>query len=211
MAYSNSQQIFIDVLGRLPTEDEQKEIRSLLGILQRAGFQVDDPSNAAHVTLFAWGWARSTSRSDVLALLRGSSRDVNTTLEDARKDMSKAIKNLQDSLNAIMERSSTQPAAASAQQINAEELAAALKPLIGPPVLEVHKHYDMLDSLKKAAGVGFSWAWAGLAAVVCTGAIAYGVNAHLSSADTIAALRAENAQLQQQAAGAARRAEHNRP
>ena len=55
MAYSNSEQIFIDAVGALPTEDQWKDIRSLLGILSKAGFEVDDPSNAPHVTLFAWG------------------------------------------------------------------------------------------------------------------------------------------------------------
>ncbi|CDW92584.1 MULTISPECIES: hypothetical protein [unclassified Thiomonas] len=72
MAYSNSEQVFMDVLGRLPTEDEWKDVRSLLGILQRTGFEVDDPSNAPHVTLFAWGWARSTPRADVLAAVKAA-------------------------------------------------------------------------------------------------------------------------------------------
>ncbi|WP_079415625.1 hypothetical protein [Thiomonas intermedia] len=72
MAYSNSEQIFIDAMGGLPTEDQWKDIRSLLGILSKAGFEVDDPSNAPHVTLFAWGWARSTGRADVLAAVRAA-------------------------------------------------------------------------------------------------------------------------------------------
>jgi hypothetical protein len=72
MAYSNSEQIFIDAMGGLPTEDQWKDIRSLLGILSKAGFEVDDASNAPHVTLFAWGWARSTGRADVLAAVRAA-------------------------------------------------------------------------------------------------------------------------------------------
>ena len=68
----------MDVLGRLPVEDEWKEIRSLLGILQRAGFSVDDPSNAPHVTLFAWGWARSTPRADVLAAVKAAVMELGT-------------------------------------------------------------------------------------------------------------------------------------
>lgn len=72
MAYSNSEQIFIDAMGGLPTEDQWKDIRSLLGILSKAGFEVDDPSNAPHVTLFAWGWARSTGRADVLAAVKAA-------------------------------------------------------------------------------------------------------------------------------------------
>ena len=78
MAYSNSEQVFMDVLGRLPAEDEWKEIRSLLGILQRAGFSVDDPSNAPHVTLFAWGWARSTPRADVLSAVKAAVMELGT-------------------------------------------------------------------------------------------------------------------------------------
>ena len=72
MAYSNSEQVFMDVLGRLPAEDEWKEIRSLLGIMQRAQFEVDDPSNIPQVTLVAWGWARSTPRADVLAAVKAA-------------------------------------------------------------------------------------------------------------------------------------------
>lgn len=72
MAYSNSEQVFMDVLGYIPSEAEWKEIKSLLGTLQRAGFAVDDPTNAPHVTLFAWGWARSTPRADVLAAVRAA-------------------------------------------------------------------------------------------------------------------------------------------
>jgi len=72
MAYSNSEQVFMDVLGYIPSEAERKEIKSLLGTLQRAGFAVDDPTNAPHVTLFAWGWARSTPRADVLAAVRAA-------------------------------------------------------------------------------------------------------------------------------------------
>lgn len=72
MAYSNSEQIFIDAMGALPTADQWKDIRSLLGILSKAGFEVDDPSNAPHVTLFAWGWARSTGRADVLAAVKAA-------------------------------------------------------------------------------------------------------------------------------------------
>ncbi|MBW4049732.1 MAG: hypothetical protein HIU89_17990, partial [Proteobacteria bacterium] len=63
MAYSNSEQIFIDVLGRSPTEPEWKEIHALLGTATRAGFAIDDESNAMHVALLAWGWARGIGRA----------------------------------------------------------------------------------------------------------------------------------------------------
>jgi len=81
MAYSNSQQVFMDVLGRIPSEAEWKEIDSLLGTLQRAGFAVDDPTNAPHVALFAWGWARSTPRADVLAAVKAAV--LESTKDDA--------------------------------------------------------------------------------------------------------------------------------
>ena len=78
MAYSHSEQIFLDILGRLPGEDEWVEIRSLLQVMAKTGFAVDDPSNAAHVALFAWGWARSTGRADALAAIRAAVKE-NTT------------------------------------------------------------------------------------------------------------------------------------
>ncbi len=72
MGYSHSERIFIDILGRLPGEDEWVEIRSLLQVMGKTGFVVEDPSNAAHVALFAWGWARSTGRADALAAIRAA-------------------------------------------------------------------------------------------------------------------------------------------
>ena len=79
MAYSHSEQIFLDILGRLPGEDEWVEIRSLLQVMEKTGFAVDDPSNAAHVALFAWGWARSTGRADALAAIRAAVAETATT------------------------------------------------------------------------------------------------------------------------------------
>ncbi|OYV42150.1 MAG: hypothetical protein B7X10_06865 [Burkholderiales bacterium 21-58-4] len=73
MAYSNAEQIFMDVLGgRSPSPSEQLQIDALLAILTRAGFVVNEPSNAAHVTLLAWGWARETGRNDVLTALHNN-------------------------------------------------------------------------------------------------------------------------------------------
>ena len=82
MAYSNAEQIFMDVLGgRSPSPSEQLQIDALLAILTRAGFVVNEPSNAAHVTLLAWGWARETGRNDVLTALHN-----NNLVLDARFD-----------------------------------------------------------------------------------------------------------------------------
>jgi hypothetical protein len=203
MLYSNSEQIFIDVLGRVPTEDQWKEIHALLGTATRAGFAIDDASNAMHVTMLAWGWAHGTGRADVLALLRGRLQDVNATLEDVRKEMGDAIKSLQVSLNAISERMSTQPATASAPQIDPKELAAALGPLLQIPA-QVTQHYDVGDSVKDALHKAFKW-----------------TRMYIQDTRQIAALTAANvAQEQQlkdlqaqaaQAAGAARGYDHKRP
>lgn len=217
MAYSNSEQIFIDVLGRSPTEPEWKEIHALLGTATRAGFAIDDESNAMHVALLAWGWARGIGRTDVLALLRGRLLDVDATLEDVRKDMGEAIKSLQDALNAIVERASTPPATASAPQINPEELAAALGPFLHAPA-QVTQHYDVGDSVKDALHKAFKWTWV-------AGAIGIGLFvsvfwtrmyiqdtrqiADLAAANTAQALQLKD--LQAQPTGAARRAEHRRP
>ena len=198
MAYSNSEQIFIDVLGRSPTEPEWKEIHALLGTATRAGFAIDDESNAMHVALLAWGWARGIGRTDVLALLRGRLLDVDTTLEDVRKDMGEAIKSLQDALNTLAERTSMQPANASALQINPEELAAALVPFIGARVLEVHQHYDVVDSLKQAAKDGFSVFWAFVGIVVCAALLGLLAHVYVKDSHEITALQNQNAMCVQQ-------------
>ena len=76
--YSHSERIFIDILGRLPSEDEWLEIRSLLQVMEKTGFAPEDPSNAAHVALFAWGWAHSTRRADALAAIRAAVAETAT-------------------------------------------------------------------------------------------------------------------------------------
>jgi hypothetical protein len=220
MLYSNSEQIFIDVLGRVPTEDQWKEIHALLGTATRAGFAIDDASNAMHVTMLAWGWAHGTGRADVLALLRGRLQDVNATLEDVRKEMGDAIKSLQVSLNAISERMSTQPATASAPQIDPKELAAALGPLLQIPA-QVTQHYDVGDSVKDALHKAFKWTWVAGAIGIGLFVSVFWTRMYIQDTRQIAALTAANvAQEQQlkdlqaqaaQAAGAARGYDHKRP
>ena len=217
MAYSNSEQIFIDVFGRAPTEPEWKEIHALLGTATRAGFAIDDESNAMHVALLAWGWARGIGRADVLALLRGRLLDVDTTLEDVRKELGEASKGLQDALNALVERTSTQPATASAQQINPEELAAALGPFLQAPA-QVTQHYDVGDSIKDALHKTFKWTWVAGAIVIGLFVSVFWTRMYIQDTRQIADLAAVNAaqaqqlrDLQAQPTGAARRAEHKRP
>ena len=217
MAYSNSEQIFIDVLGRRPTEPEWKEIHALLGTATRAGFAIDDESNAMHVALLAWGWARGIGRADVLALLRGSLLDVDTALDDLRKDMGEAIKSLHDSLNAIVERTSTQPVTESAPQINPEELAAALGPFLHAPA-QVTQHYDVGDSVKDALHKTFKWTWVAGAVAIGLFVSVFWTRMYIQDTRQIADLAAANAalaqqlkDLQEQPMGAARRAEHKRP
>ncbi len=217
MAYSNSEQIFIDVLGRSPTDPEWKEIHALLGTATRAGFAIDDESNAMHVALLAWGWARGIGRTDVLALLRGRLLDVDTTLEDVRKDMGEAIKSLQDSLNAIVDRTSTPPATASAPQINLEELAAALGPFLHAPA-QVTQHYDIGDSVKDALHKAFKWTWVAGAIAIGLFVSVFWTRMYIQDTRQIADLAAANAaqaqqlkDLRAQPTGATRRTEHKRP
>ena len=217
MAYSNSEQIFIDVLGRSPTEPEWKEIHALLGTATRAGFAIDDESNAMHVAGLAWGWARGIGRADVLALLRGSLLDVDNALDDVRKDMGEAIKSLQDSLNAIVERTSTQPATASAPQISPEELAAALGPFLHAPA-QVTQHYDVGDSVKDALHKAFKWTWVAGAIAIGLFVSVFWTRMYIQDTRQIANLAAANAaqaqqlkDLQARPTGAAHRAEHKRP
>ncbi len=217
MAYSNSEQIFIDVLGRSPTEPEWKEIHALLGTATRAGFAIDDESNAMHVALLAWGWARGIGRTDVLALLRGRLLDVDTTLGDVRKDMGEAIKGLQDALKALVERTSTPPATASVLPVNPEELAAALGPFLHAPA-QLTQHYDVGDSVKDALHKAFKWTWVAGAIAIGLFVSVFWTRMYIQDTRQIADLAAANAaqtqqlkDLQPQPSEAARRTEHKRP
>lgn len=85
--------------------------------------------------------------------------------------------------------------------LDTAELARQFAARIQPSVqAEVHQHYDVLDSFKKAARESFSWMWATVAGVFGAICIGYAAHVYVDSADTIAALRAENAVLHQQIA-----------
>lgn len=46
----------------------------------RDGFVVDEPSNAAHVAMLAWGWVRETGRNDVMAALHVNRQDMDVKI-----------------------------------------------------------------------------------------------------------------------------------
>jgi hypothetical protein len=68
--------MFIDCLGREPTADELKDIRLNVWMLERAGFAVEDPSNAPHIAPWAWIWARLPRREDAQAALAAAGREI---------------------------------------------------------------------------------------------------------------------------------------
>jgi hypothetical protein len=72
----NAEQIFIDALGREPTGDELQEIRLTLWMLTRAGFAVDDPSNAPLMAPWAWMWARLPRPTETRAALAAVSQEI---------------------------------------------------------------------------------------------------------------------------------------
>lgn len=72
----NAEQIFIDALGREPTADELQDIRLNLWMLTRAGFAVEDPSNAPLITPWAWMWARLPRPTETRAALAAVSHEI---------------------------------------------------------------------------------------------------------------------------------------
>jgi hypothetical protein len=72
----NGEQMFIDALGREPTADEQQDIRLNLWMLTRAGFAVEDPSNAPLIAPWAWIWARLPRPADARAALIAASQEI---------------------------------------------------------------------------------------------------------------------------------------
>jgi hypothetical protein len=68
--------MFIDCLGREPTADELKDIRLNVWMLERAGFAVEDPSNAPHIAPWAWIWARVPRHEDAHAALAAAGREI---------------------------------------------------------------------------------------------------------------------------------------
>ena len=72
----NAEQLFIDALGREPTADELQDIRLNLWMLTRAGFAVEDPSNAPLITPWAWMWARLPRPTEIRAALTAASQEI---------------------------------------------------------------------------------------------------------------------------------------
>lgn len=73
---TSAEQLFVDALGREPTRDEAQDIRLNLWMLTRAGFAVDDPSNAPLIAPWAWMWARLPRPTDARAALAAVSQEI---------------------------------------------------------------------------------------------------------------------------------------
>ncbi|WP_031595354.1 hypothetical protein [Ferrovum myxofaciens] len=166
MAYTNTEQIFMDVLGgRSPSPSEQKQIDALLAILMRAGFVVDEPSNAAHVTMLAWGWARETGRNDVLAALHGNRQDMDTKITAIHQGIERQL-GVIDMVRELKDRPQPSPS------VDTDRIAAALIKAMPPPTASIKVDTSLLkdavmESVSKLwlliAGVGLVvFFWAGM-------------------------------------------------
>ena len=163
MAYSNSEQIFMDVLGgRSPSPSEQKQIDQLLAILSRAGFVVDEPSNAAHVTLLAWGWARETGRGDVLTALHNNNQTIDTRMAAIHQTIEK-LHCLVDMVRELKDRPQPTPTIS----LDAKSVAADIIQSMPPPTANISIDTSIL---KDAVMESVSKLWlvlAGVGLVVC--------------------------------------------
>ncbi len=166
MAYTNTEQIFMDVLGgRSPSPSEQKQIDALLAILMRAGFVVDEPSNAAHVTMLAWGWARETGRNDVLTALHGNRQDMDAKITAIHQGIERQL-GVIDMVRELKDRPQPSPS------VDTDSIAAALIKAMPPPTASIKVDTSLLknavmESVSKLwlliAGVGLVvFFWAGM-------------------------------------------------
>ena len=72
----NAEQIFVDALGREPTPDEVRDIQLMVWMLTRAGFAVEDASNAPFIVPWAWIWARLPRPADSQAALTAAGHTI---------------------------------------------------------------------------------------------------------------------------------------
>ena len=72
----HAEQIFVDALGREPTADELRDIQLMVWMLTRAGFAVEDPSNAPFIVPWAWIWARLPQPADSHAVLTAAGQTI---------------------------------------------------------------------------------------------------------------------------------------
>ena len=72
----HAEQIFVDALGHEPTADELRDIQLMVWMLTRAGFAVEDPSNAPFIVPWAWIWARLPRPADSHAALTAAGQTI---------------------------------------------------------------------------------------------------------------------------------------
>jgi hypothetical protein len=128
----------------------------------RAGFVVDEPSNAAHVTLLAWGWARETGRGDVLAALHNNNQAIDARIAAIHQAIEKQ-QCVVDMVRELKERPRPQPTAS----LDTDGIAAALVKAMPQPTTSVKMD---LSLLKDAVMESVSKLWlviAGICLVVC--------------------------------------------
>lgn len=84
MLYPNARKIFETCLGgRHLTEDEEKEVESLLKSMEGAGWLVEESSSAPFVTIVAFFYARAPKTPDLAAVTMQLSKSLDETTKSA--------------------------------------------------------------------------------------------------------------------------------
>ncbi|SCC93134.1 conserved hypothetical protein [Thiomonas sp. X19] len=149
MAYSNAEQIFLDALGALPTEAQWKDIRAILGTLERCRILVDDPATAPHLVDLAWRWARIPRHAEVSAAMRALSLEFLDRV-DALSGRTQQLVERVDALPAVLQRQGLQEQKVPRMpSIDLAELAARLAAAMPPLVVNARVDVGIKERLRE--------------------------------------------------------------
>uniref|UniRef100_E6PP69 Transmembrane protein n=1 Tax=mine drainage metagenome TaxID=410659 RepID=E6PP69_9ZZZZ len=133
----------------MPTEAQWKDIRAILGTLERCRILVDDPATAPHLVDLAWRWARIPRHVEVSAAIRALSLDLLDRV-DALSGRTQQLVERVDALPALLQRQGLQEQKVSRiPSIDPAELAARLAAVLPPLVVNARVDVGIKERLRE--------------------------------------------------------------
>lgn len=207
MAYDTAEQLFIDQAAPI-TDDQWIDIHAILSSMARAGWLVNDSSNAPYIALIAFIWNRSAKWADFQTQIR----ELTNELDMATLAIRGEIGGVAESIKGLTQGNPATSVAA--PLIDIEKLAQDLGPYLQAPA-QVNQHYDVADSVKDALHKSFRWTWVVIVATAGLLASVFWTRMYIQDSRQIDQLSATNVALVQQLKGLqgqpARRADHKHP
>lgn len=164
---------------------------------------------AALASIWAADWrAMTREAARITETVKGDGdahQDMDAVLTAVRTGMVEVISRVEDTNKAIAQLPSAvlastplTPHVTPPEPLDFDRIGRAVAVHVQPNLsVNVHQHYDVVDSLKKAAKDGFSVFWAFVGSVVCAALMGLLVHVYVKDSRDITALQNQNAMLVQ--------------